>query len=234
MKKVSLQGLLKKKIQFFYTLEAGKKVISFRKVSLVCIPLLSLVLLIAALFHNPYDSSFLNTSASRFKIGRLKTDSTFSSPDQTSGAHSNDSSYSPLGGIVDQDPHTRPRPLRRSKRVRTPSLPPLKYMAQQVILRDEPQPRGFLPTGIHFEGKLLSSIDTRNPHSWVKVLLYKGAQFKDRGRLPKDTILMGSLSYPGKGKKIFIQFNTGILPNGHEFSLQGEALDPKSFRARKC
>ena len=40
---------------------------------------------------------------------------------------------------------------------------------------------------------------------------------------------MGSLSYPGKGKKIFIQFNTGILPNGHEFSLQGEALDPKSF-----
>lgn len=105
-------------------------------------------------------------------------------------------------------------------------IAPIKYRAKQVIIRDETQ--SFLPTGTNFIGKLLSAIDTRNQGQWVKAILPHGGKFKDRGHLPKDTILMGTINYPGKGKKVFINFSKGILPSGHEFSLQAQVLDSKN------
>ncbi len=120
----------------------------------------------------------------------------------------------------------------RSQRVAFSQASPIKYKAPQVIVREEDHESLALPTGTYFEGQLLSAIDTRQEGAWVRVRLPKGGRFKerDRGQLPKETILIGSIRYPGKGKKVFIHFSKGVLPNGNEFGLQAEALAPRSHR----
>ena len=120
----------------------------------------------------------------------------------------------------------------RSQRVALSQASPIKYKAPQVIVREEDHESLALPTGTYFEGQLLSAIDTRQEGAWVRVRLPKGGRFKgrDRGQLPKETILIGSIHYPGKGKKVFIHFSKGVLPNGNEFGLQAEALAPRSHR----
>ena len=102
--------------------------------------------------------------------------------------------------------------------------------AVQVIVRQgDPDPDKTLPLGSNFIGKLLNTIDTRDPDLTVKVSLPYGARGKAQGNIPPNSILMGKATYPGKGEKIFIQFNKGVDHDGREFDIDAQALSSKDY-----
>jgi hypothetical protein len=87
-----------------------------------------------------------------------------------------------------------------------------------------------LPIGINLVGKLLTSIDTRALGHIVKVILPYGGKHKGSGgSLPANTILFGKANYPGRGEKVQLNFNRGLLPNGEEIRLQAQALSAKDY-----
>lgn len=106
----------------------------------------------------------------------------------------------------------------------------IEYKAPQVIRRKGPD--GFtkgLPLGSNLIGKLLTSIDTREVRRLYKVLLPYGGKDKNGGSIPKNTIIFGTVNYPGKGNKLFIQFSKALLPDGKEVKLNAQALSSKNY-----
>ena len=208
---------LKKKLsKLFCAEEAGKKVININKLFLFLTPPL-VVVFIASDFFDSYDSSFL-----RHSTGGIGIDTPAQVPPLVT--HDNRGKRQPLsGGISDVT-------LNHSNSRQNATSPPIKYRAKQVIIRDESDSQ--LPTGTTFNGKLLTSIDTRNKDQWAKVILPDGGWFKERfkeqGFLPKETVLIGTINYPGKGKRVFINFSKAVLPSGQELGLQAQALTPKT------
>lgn len=197
----------------FHEREAGKKVININKVFLIFFPVFAVALIVLSFLEMSSDGSFIRHSIeSVTAIGQEKASHSHGKkqdPNLTGG-------ISPMGDLNN---------LPKKKRSLTPRIK-IKYRAQQVIIREETQSKPFFPIGTSFMGELLNSIDTRSEGSWIKVRLPHGGKFKGRGFLPKDTILMGTVDYPRKGKKVFINFSKGVLPNGREFDLQAQALDP--------
>ncbi len=111
------------------------------------------------------------------------------------------------------------------------SPPPIRYAAKQVIVRGGSDGLNALPIGASAVGKTLNGIDTRNDGGTVRVLLPYGMSFKGTQKIPKGSVLLGSVTYQGSGDKLFIRFNKGLLPNGREFPISAEALNPKDFSA---
>ena len=103
----------------------------------------------------------------------------------------------------------------------------IKYKAPQVIVRTDSDWGVGLPLGTHIAGRLLTGIDTRESTRLYKVLLPEGGQDKNGGSIPKDTVLFGTIRYPGKGRKVFIHFSKALLPNGKEVTLKAQALSKK-------
>ena len=52
---------------------------------------------------------------------------------------------------------------------------------------------------------------------------------KNGGYIPKDAILFGNITYPGKGKKVFLRFSQALLPDGEEVKLNAQALSSKDY-----
>ncbi len=104
----------------------------------------------------------------------------------------------------------------------------IKYKAPQVIRRkvSEGGVMG-LPLGTHIKGRLLTAIDTRETTQLYKVLLPEGGQDKNGSFIPRNSILFGTVRYPGQGKKVFMEFTKILLPNGREGKIHAQALHPK-------
>ncbi|MCB9092881.1 MAG: TrbI/VirB10 family protein [Halobacteriovoraceae bacterium] len=106
----------------------------------------------------------------------------------------------------------------------------LKYEAKQVIARDDVfDTSGTIPIGTNLIGKLLTSIDTREMGQLYKVLLPYGGKFKEGGEIPKGTVLFGKVNYPGRGEKVFLKFEKGVLPEGEEIEIHGQALTTSDY-----
>ena len=103
----------------------------------------------------------------------------------------------------------------------------IKYRAPQVIERQDSF-TSKLPIGANLVGKLLTSIDTRESEQLYKVLLPYGGKGK-HGGIPKNTVLFGTVNYPNKGRKVFMQFSKALLPNGQEVELKAQALNAKDY-----
>jgi len=88
-----------------------------------------------------------------------------------------------------------------------------------------------LPSGTNFIGQLLNGIDTRNQNQIIKVLLPYGARHRNGGTIPKNTTLLGAVSYSGQGEKVYIGFNRAIFPNGKEYKINAQALNSKDYSA---
>ena len=106
----------------------------------------------------------------------------------------------------------------------------IKFAAKQVVLRED----GSLGYGFHagsnLIGELQSTIDTRDPSQIVRVILPYGGKSRDgNSEIPRGTLLMGQVSYQGKGEKVFIQFQQAILPEGKAIKIAAIALDPKDY-----
>jgi hypothetical protein len=107
---------------------------------------------------------------------------------------------------------------------------PAKLMAKQVILRDLGGLGYGFSVGSNIVGELQSTIDTRDANQLVRVALPFGARSKDgSAEMPKGTLLMGKVNYPGKGEKVFISFVQAVLPEGKSVKLSAQALDPKDY-----
>ncbi|MBK24502.1 MAG: hypothetical protein CME70_10960 [Halobacteriovorax sp.] len=118
----------------------------------------------------------------------------------------------------------------RRTRTRSRSIPNIKLMAKQIITRsDLPTHEGSIPTGTNFIGKLVSTIDTRDLNKFIKVLLPYGGSFKGKNKLPKDTMLLGTVKYTGSGEKVFLTFVKAVLPSGREIEINAQALNPEDY-----
>ena len=126
------------------------------------------------------------------------------------------------GGLTEEEnPNPKPQAYKSKK-----APPAIKYRAKQVILREDTGASS-IPLGTHFIARLLTSIDTREKGHWVKAILPQGARFKDKASIPKGTLLIGQVAYSGRGKKVFLSFSQGVLPNGQEFKVQAHAVSLK-------
>ena len=104
----------------------------------------------------------------------------------------------------------------------------VRYNAKQVILPSEPYDK--LPIGSDFIGKFVSSVDTRAPTGVQVTLPYGAAHKAGGGSLPPETVLFGNAQYPGRGDRVYINFDHGLLPDGDEFKISAQALSSKDYR----
>ncbi|MBX9765899.1 MAG: TrbI/VirB10 family protein [Bdellovibrionales bacterium] len=125
-----------------------------------------------------------------------------------------------IGGISN---HT-PTNVNVMRSARPPTI--VRYRAKQVIGPDGSADR--IPAGANFIGKLLKAIDTRAP-SDVQIILPYGGGHESGGTLPKDTILFGQAGYSGRGSRVYINFDRGVLPDGTEISIRARALNSKDY-----
>jgi hypothetical protein len=203
-------------IQFFkdrfYREEGGKKKLVIEKAgiafSLISGPLIVLY--------------FLLTPANTAYIG--KTTKVLSNPSPNQPASTVPQNY---GIPVHQGPVVGGKSVITS---RPRSLQEIKFAAKQILLREDSNlGYGFSP-GSNLIGELQSTIDTRDSAQTVRVVLPYGGKSKDgSSELPRGTMLLGAVRYPGKGEKVFIQFQQAVLPEGKVVKLAAIALDPKDY-----
>ena len=113
------------------------------------------------------------------------------------------------------------------KQVKPAPKQKIKYRAPQVIERQDSF-TSKLPLGSNLIGKLLTAVDTRESEQLYKVLLPYGGKGK-HGGIPKNTVLFGTVNYPNKGRKVFMQFSKALLPDGREVELKAQALNAKDY-----
>ncbi len=186
------------------------------------------ILTILKLLPGSVDTSFFSKSVLPFfGMGEKALGEEMASQASGPAPYPLESSPRALGIAERETPLEEPKALKRKK-----TLPPIRYAAKQVIVRrEESGALNSLPVGTSAVGKTLNGIDTRNAGGMVRVLLPYGMGFKGTQKLPKGTVLLGSVSYPGNGEKFFLRFQRGLLPNGREFAISAEALNPKDFSA---
>lgn len=194
--------------------QGGKVVPYFPKIMLI-VGVMSGPLILLVLFSDGVDSSYVGRSATAFKND--KSDGTKISSGSLSGVAIH------KGGSVVEG-HSQQR------NAQTGAFSPAKLLAKQVVIREgSTLGYGFTP-GSNLIGELVATIDTRDPSQMVRVVLPFGGKSKDgSSELPKGTVLLGQASYPGKGEKVFIQFQQALLPDGKPIKLSAVALDPKDY-----
>lgn len=213
---------LKKLWLFFLKNDGGKESLNIKRV-FVCVGLtLGLGALSVIIFGSNEDSSVMVQVSSPIEKGKS----------QKSDENGSDSKGSKkVNGMLDASANVDKHQGRSGSRKSAPRyVTNVEYKAPQVIERKGPD--GFangLPLGTNLVGKLLTAIDTRETGQLYKVLLPYGGKDKNGGSLPKNTIVFGKISYPGKGEKVFIQFTQGLLPDGKEVKMKAQALNSKDY-----
>ena len=123
--------------------------------------------------------------------------------------------------LVSKPRQAKPAPKRTLK---------IQYKAPQVIKRKGVDSfTNKLPIGANLIGKLLTAVDTRESEQLYKVLLPYGGKGKHGEGIPKNSILFGTINYPNKGRKVFMQFSKALLPDGKEVELKAQALSAKDY-----
>jgi hypothetical protein len=105
----------------------------------------------------------------------------------------------------------------------------ITYNGRQVFERTETQ--GLLtpiPSGTNFIGKLINGIDTRQDNQTLKVILPYGGSHPSGGKIPRDSVLLGSATYSG-GDRVYIRFNRIIFPNGQEYRIDAQGLSSGDY-----
>ncbi len=203
---------------FFLKKEGGKEVID-RKRFFGAVSVILLLGAFSLLFPKTgRDSSVIINSAEPIDRDNSEEVVTQSSSPKVTGMlqASQQRGYESLHRI-----HAKPAPRKAQK---------IEYKAPQVIERKGTDSfTDKLPVGTNLIGKLLTGIDTREVKQFYKVFLPYGGRSKHGGSIPKNSILFGTVSYPGKGKKVFMQFSKALLPDGREVELKAQALNAKDY-----
>ncbi|MCB9085772.1 MAG: TrbI/VirB10 family protein [Bdellovibrionaceae bacterium] len=203
--------------RFFFKEEGGKKIIHQKHAALTggLVFGLGLAGSILPSLLNPTDTSEIQHSSKPIAASQsTESKSVESSTNMT------------VGGI--QAEGNRSDSNRHRQQQRPPKT--IRYKAKQVFVRGQGTGEvSSIPTGASFVGKTLTKIDTRTPHA-VKVILPYGGSSKGGGsHIAKNTVLLGKVSYPGQGDRVYLKFDRGVLPSGEEFSLEAQALSSKDY-----
>lgn len=105
----------------------------------------------------------------------------------------------------------------------------IKFHAVQIIKREGGDPERTLPIGTSAIGRLLTAIDTREQNPFVKVLLPYGASFNRERKIQKNSVVFGTVSYPGSGNKVYIKLTRLLDPGGQEFRVDAQALSSLDY-----
>lgn len=204
---------LKRITNLFITQDGGKRVVRTRRVlgAFAASTLLGIALTLC--INPPLDTSYLG-----------RTDRTMA-PSEKPARKDEPSESETVGKMLKNS---------ESKDAGKPQTPAssgikLNYKAQQVLVREGADPARTMPTGTNLIGTTLNAIDTRDASQFVKVLLPYGGSSKNGGELPKNSVLQGEFSYGGKGNKVFVKLNKGVLPSGKEIKVDAQVLDPNNY-----
>jgi hypothetical protein len=120
---------------------------------------------------------------------------------------------------------------RKSPAIKKVRSAPLVYNARQVFERQDLGSGTLtpLPSGVNCIGKLINGIDTRETNQTMRAVLPYGASHPSGGSIPRDSIILGSISYQGKGDRAYIRFNRVIFPDGSEYKIDAQALSSADY-----
>ncbi len=202
---------------FIYKVDGGKNVINFYNIGILVIGLF--ISFFAYVLFKKEDTSFLIHGTKQ----AMRTKKKEQQHEQTKNKN-----YS-FNSTVWTPENSERNNSKKSQNYRQ-TAPPIKYKAIQIIGRDRPvDGSNFIPIGTNFIGQLLTGIDSREQSSIVKVILPYGGSYKGRGKIPKNSTLLGIASYKGQGEKICIKFDRGVTPEGIEFKIEAHALDTRDY-----
>lgn len=208
-----LQGLRRK----FTTHFPGKSTINARAMAVWGAPIILVAVIIYSFLASPDDTSRLTKTAERIDDKLTKTADVAKAKDF-------------VKGIAKEAPAPDQHEQRQRSAGQTNRVAKINYRAKQVIERgDYSDPNYTLPTGTEFVGRLVTSIDTRNAASLTKIELPFGGSFQGNELIPRGSVLFATTNYDGNGEKIFLDIQSGQLPDGQEFRLRAQALSSKDF-----
>lgn len=202
---------LKKLKSYFFIEEGGKTVIDGKRVKYTFAFIVGITTLVQVMM--PEDSSLLTKSFKPLDAEEKRvTAHKATDAEELVNAH-------------DREARTQSEAPKRS------NVKPIKlsYNAKQVFERTEAQ--GLMtpiPSGTNFVGKLINGIDTRQDNQVLKVSLPYGGSHPSGGKIPRDTVLLGSASYSG-GDRVYIRFTRVIYPNGQEYRIDAQALSSGDY-----
>ena len=202
---------------FFIKKDGGKEVISRIRlfITMFVVIVLGSTPLILARING--DNSVIINATEPIGIGNFETAQAYSPTSQK------------VRSLFKASAQIVPAPKPRQVKPEPKSTVKIKYKAPQVIERKGTDSfSSKLPIGANLIGKLLTSIDTRESEQLYKVLLPYGGKGK-HGNIPKNTVLFGTVNYPNKGRKVFIQFTKALLPDGREVEVKAQALNAKDY-----
>jgi len=206
-----LSQKLKKFTSYYFVHEGGKSVINSKRVKYTFSIFVGLTIIYQIFM--PQDDSILGKSYKPFdgsEKAQAKTKS--DNGEKIVDAHTHEASSQGQA------------PIRKTGR-------PMKltYNGRQVFDRTETQ--GMLspiPSGTNFVGKLITGIDTRQDNQSIKVTLPYGGSHPSGGKIPRDSVLLGSASYSG-GDRVYIRFNRIIFPTGAEYRIDAQGLSSNDY-----
>ena len=202
---------------FFIKKDGGKEVISRIRlfITMFVVIVLGSTPLILARING--DNSVIINATEPIGIGNFETAQAYSPTSQK------------VRSLFKASAQIVPAPKPRQVKPEPKSTVKIKYKAPQVIERkDTDSFTSNLPIGSNLIGKLLNAVDTRESEQLYKVLLPYGGKGK-HGSIPKNTVLFGTINYPNKGRKVFMQFTKALLPDGGEVEVKAQALNAKDY-----
>lgn len=198
--------------------EGGKKRLDFERI-LKATSLLTAPMMILYFFISKENTAFIGRSSNSFVQQRKQSKESSSIEPMTHGFPVQKNSE-----IVGNYQPSKTTSSRTQNQVQ------IKLAARQVLIREDGTLNFGFHAGSNLIGELQSAIDSRDPSQTVRVVLPYGAKSRDgSSELPRGTLLLGQVNYPGKGEKVFIQFQQVILPEGKSLKIMAQALDPKDY-----
>lgn len=205
-------------IRYYTISEGGKTRINFEKF-LVSASFLTCPLLIVYFFTSGENTAYVGRSPNTLTPQKVAQLANSSKPASNAYSYPVQQNANVVGS----------NPPKKSVRQFGPSAE-IKFAAKQVVVREDGNLGFGFHVGSNLIGELQSTIDTRDPSQMVRVVLPYGGKSRDgSSEIPRGTLLLGQVSYQGKGEKVLIQFQQAILPEGKTIKLAAIALDPKDY-----
>jgi len=209
-------------VKYFIQKDGDKKRIEIKKLILIFILLVSFFLFITTFFEEDQDTSYLRKSDRKLIIESNHKNSGNDEPKEFKKLEhyfKNQRSTQDLNRKQKKKDQTRPGPNQN-----------IKYYANQIIINESIAKNKLkAPEGSTFIGKLISPLDSRLEHKVIRATVPYGFSFKGKELIPKNSILLGVPSYSTNSKRVFIDFNKGIDPEGREFPISAIVLDSSDY-----
>jgi hypothetical protein len=218
--KKSVGGLWNRVAGYYTVAEGGKNRINFEKF-LISGSFLMCPLLIVYFFASGENTAYVGRTPNSLTVSKSQP-----SPNHSPRTAPNNYNY-PVQQNADVVGGAKPSGPPKGHDGGQKSV---KLAAKQVLIREDANLGYGFHVGSNLIGELQSTVDTRDPNQVVRVVLPYGGKSRDgSAELPRGTLLLGQVSYQGKGEKVFIQFQQAILPEGKAIKIAAIALDPKDY-----